>query len=52
MALVEQIEPSHWLIIVGVALVLFGVVGIVTSRTRTNSCGDGSGIFFGGPWIN
>jgi hypothetical protein len=32
-ALVKQIEPSHWLIIVGVALVLFGVVGILTNRT-------------------
>jgi hypothetical protein len=31
-AFVEQLELSHWLIIAGVALVLFGVVGIVVRR--------------------
>ena len=32
-AFVEQLELSHWLIIAGVALVLFGAVGIVVRRT-------------------
>jgi hypothetical protein len=31
-ALVEQLDLSHWLIIGGVAFVLFGVVGIVVRR--------------------
>ena len=33
MALVEQLEFSHWLIIAGVALVLLGVIGMIASRT-------------------
>ena len=33
-ALVEQLDLSHWLIIGGVAFVLFGVVGIVVRRAE------------------
>jgi hypothetical protein len=33
-AIVEQLDLSHWLIIGGVAFVLFGVVGIVVRRAR------------------
>ena len=32
-ALVKQFELSHWLIIGGVAFVVFGVVGILVRRT-------------------
>ncbi len=32
-AYVKQLELSHWLMIAGAAILLFGVVGIIVRRT-------------------